>query len=165
MDLTVRTARDEDLLPLTELYNHYIENTAITFDLEPYTVSGRQLWFDQFKESERYRLLIAEKAGNVVGYACSGRFHPKEAYQTSVETSIYLHPAVVQGGIGTELYRHLFEELSHIDVHRAYAGITVPNDASFRLHQKFGFKVAAVYREVGRKFGVYHDVHWMEKEL
>jgi phosphinothricin acetyltransferase len=82
-----------------------------------------------------------------------------------VETSIYLAPAAMGRGVGTLLYERLFEALEAEDVHRAYAGVTLPNAASIRIHERFGFEQVGVYREVGRKFGVYHDVAWFEKRL
>lgn len=165
MNLIIRNAQENDLAALTELYNFYIENTAITFDLKPYTVAERKIWFEHYNKNPRHRLLVAEIAGTVLGYASSSQFHPKEAYQTSVETTIYLHPEHKGKQVGTRLYEQLFIEISEADVHRAYAGITVPNPASFAFHEKLGFKTAAVYKEVGRKFDKFHDVHWLEKEL
>ncbi|MEO0869641.1 MAG: N-acetyltransferase family protein, partial [Cyanobacteria bacterium J06642_11] len=99
------------------------------------------------------------------GYATSSKFSQKAAYDTSVETSIYLLPDAQGQGLGTRLYETLFESLADADVHRAYAGITLPNPASVALHQKLGFHSAGRYREVGRKFDQYWDVEWFEKSL
>lgn len=103
--------------------------------------------------------------GQVLGYATSSQFNPRPGYSTSVEVSVYLAPEAYGRGIGTLLYEHLFEALKGQDLHRAYAGITVPNDASVRLHQRFGFELAGTYREAGRKFGRYYDVQRYEKAL
>ncbi len=104
-------------------------------------------------------------SGQVLGFATSSQFRPRRAYDTSVEVSCYLAPGAGGHGLGTLLYKHLFEELEGQDLHRAYAGITVPNDASVRLHQRFGFELVGTYREAGRKFGRYHDVQRYEKAL
>jgi phosphinothricin acetyltransferase len=165
MDFEIRMAQEKDLPALTDLYNYYIKNTAITFDLELYSVQQRREWFDHYNTNERHRLLVAVTQNEILGYASSSRFRPKEAYQTSVETSIYLLPDKTGKKVGTALYARLFEELAKADVHRAYAGITVPNPVSFAFHSKFGFQAIATYHEVGRKFGVYHDVRWLEKKL
>ena len=101
----------------------------------------------------------------ILGYATSSPFRPKAAYATSVETSIYLAPDAGGRGIGTLLYKQLFDALATQDVHRAYAGITLPNEASVRIHERFGFRRIGVYEEVGRKFGRYYDVAWFEKRL
>ncbi|MFZ2165801.1 MAG: GNAT family N-acetyltransferase, partial [Propionibacteriaceae bacterium] len=87
----IRVGRSEDLAPLTALYNHYIATTVATFDLEPFTLDQREeLWFRHYAPTGRYRLLVAEEDGVILGYATSSPFRAKAAYDTSVETSIYL---------------------------------------------------------------------------
>ena len=161
----IRPARDSDLLALTELYNHYVLETAITFDIEPFTPEARAPWLAQFAEKGRYRLLVAENSSGLLGYAGSMRFRAKAAYATSVETTIYLEPRRAGGGLGTRLYRELFETLRGEDLHRAYGGITLPNPASVALHRKLGFHPIGRYREVGHKMGRFWDVEWYEREL
>jgi phosphinothricin acetyltransferase len=161
----IRSARESDLERLTQIYNYYVINTPITFDLEPLSVAERCEWFRHYSASGPHRLLIAETDGLVVGYVTSSRFRPKAAYETSVETSIYLAPEATGRGMGTDLYAALFTALAEEDVHRAYAGVTLPNTASTALHRKVGFRSIGVYREVGRKFGKYWDVEWFEKPL
>jgi phosphinothricin acetyltransferase len=161
----IRLGRESDLERLTEIYNYYVIHTPITFDLEPFSVAERCEWFRHYSASRPYRLLIAETDGLVVGYVTSSRFRPKAAYETSVETSIYLAPEAMGRGVGTDLYSALFAALAEEDLHRAYAGVTLPNAASMALHRKFGFRSIGVYREVGRKFGKYWDVEWFEKPL
>ncbi|MEM8610820.1 MAG: N-acetyltransferase family protein [Cyanobacteria bacterium P01_H01_bin.105] len=166
MAITIRLPKITDLEPLTDLYNHYILNTTITFDIAPYTLEQRRKhWWCHYSPQGRHRLLIAEQDQLVVGYATSSQFRGKAAYDTSVETSIYLSPNAQGQSIGTQLYETLFHSLSKEDVHRAYAGITLPNSASIALHQKFGFYSVGRYREVGRKFDRYWDVEWFEKSL
>jgi len=101
----------------------------------------------------------------VVGYVTSSRLRPKAAYATSIETSIYLAPEATGRGLGSELYAALFAAVAEEDLHRAYAGITLPNPASLALHRLCGFRSIGIYREVGRKFGKYWDVEWYEKPL
>ena len=104
-------------------------------------------------------------SAGVLGYATSSPFRPKPAYSTSVEVSVYCAPEAAGRGIGTLLYKALFEALEGEDLHRAYAGIAQPNEASARLHARFGFRHIGTYEEVGRKFGRYWDVAWYEKKL
>lgn len=163
--MKIRAAIEKDIPALTELYNHYIKHTVITFDIEPWSIEERTSWFHHYNRNERHRLLVAERDQQILGYASSSSFHPKKAYETSVETSIYLLPEEAGNGTGTNLYNALFELLATADVKKAYAGITVPNDASIALHKKFQFSRAGVFTEVGRKFGAYHDVEWWEKHL
>ena len=164
-DVAIRRARPEDLADLTEIYNHYVIHTAITFDVEPYTPETRKPWLEQFADGGRHQLFVAESAGRVIGYAGSMRFRPKAAYETSVETTIYLRPDHTARGLGGRLYARLFEAIRGEDVHRMYAGITQPNDASNQLHARLGFREVGRYGEVGRKLGRYWDVLWMERNV
>jgi len=126
---------------------------------------ARREWFAHYGTTGRYRALVAVSEDRVVGYATSSRFRPKPAYETSIETSVYLAPESVGRGAGTRLYEGLFKALEDEDVHRAYAGIALPNPASIALHERFGFKRVAHFTEQGRKFGRYWDVAWYEKPM
>lgn len=168
MEVQVRAGNEDDLSALTDIYNHYIRETPITFDIALLTPEQRRPWLLSHPEDGPHRLLVAQTpdpSGRILGYATSSPFRPKAAYATSVETSIYLAPDAGGRGVGTILYKALFEALAGEDLHRAYAGITVPNEASLRIHERFGFRQVGVYEEVGRKFGVFHDVVWLEKQL
>jgi phosphinothricin acetyltransferase len=163
--ISVRPATVADLPRLTELYNHYVINTPVTFDVEPYTVQRRAAWFDQFASTGRYRLLVAENSETIIGYAGTTRFRPKAAYETTVESTIYCDPAVTGRGIGRLLYAALFESIREEDVNRIVAGYVLPNPASAALHEHFGFRTVGVFSENGRKFGRYWDVCWLERPL
>jgi len=164
-DITLRPAIRADLPRLTEIYNHYVIHTPVTFDIEPYTVEKRETWFNQFAGSGRYRLLVAEENGAVVGYAGTTRFRPKAAYETTVETTIYCDQRAIGKGIGSQLYGALFDAIQHEDIRRIVAGYTLPNPASAALHQRFGFQRVGVFTENGRKFGSFWDVAWNERPL
>lgn len=161
----VRPASTADLEALNEVYNHYVRESHVTFDLEPMTMEGRREWFSHYGTPGRHRLLVALRDDMLVGYASSSRFRPKPGYDTSVETSVYLSPDASGRGIGAKLYFELFRSLEGEDVHRAYAGIALPNPTSIALHERFGFKRVAHFTEQGRKFGRYWDVAWFEKPL
>jgi phosphinothricin acetyltransferase len=163
--IRIRAAARSDLPRLTEIYNHYVLNTPVTFDIEPYTVDRRAPWFEQFGPTGRYRLLVAEENGSVVGYVGTTRFRLKAAYDPTVETTIYCAPEAVGKGLGTLLYSALFDSLVGEDIHRIVAGFVLPNPASAALHARFGFKSVAVFTENGRKFGRYWDVAWTERPL
>ena len=164
-NLTIRPAVPGDAEALTEIYNHYILNGAITFDIEPISVAKRREWMSHYAATGPHRLLVAEADGRLAGHVSSSKFRDKAAYRTSVETSVYLHPACVGKGIGTRLYQALFDALAGEDLHRAYAGVTLPNPASVTLHEKLGFVHLGYYREVGRKFDRYWTVQWFERPL
>src|SRR5437879_4042526 len=104
------------------------------------TMDARREWFTHYASSGRYRLLVALAVEGVIGYACSSPFRPKAGYETSVETSVYLAPEAVGRGAGSRLYEELFRALGGEDLHRAYAGIALPNPASIALHERFKFK-------------------------
>ncbi|MEV6115654.1 N-acetyltransferase family protein [Streptomyces sp. NPDC052109] len=169
----VRPGVEGDLDALTAIYNHYVRETAITFDTAIFTPEERRPWLLSHPEDGPHRLMVATCAESqeILGYATSSPYRPKPAYGTSVEVSVYLAPDSPGGGttgrrgIGTLLYDALFHALADEDVHRAYAGIAQPNEASERLHARFGFRYVGTYREVGRKFGRYWDVAWYEKDL
>jgi phosphinothricin acetyltransferase len=163
--LTVRAASEDDLGSINDIYNHYVIHAHFTFDIEPLPIEARREWFSDHSVSRRHRVLVALSDSGIVGFASSSRFRPKPAYETSVETSIYLAPDVVAQGTGSKLYDQLFKVLENEDVHRAYAGISLPNPASIALHERFGFKRVAHFTEQGRKFGRYWDVAWYEKPL
>lgn len=161
----VRPAQRRDLEAITALYNHFVENTAVTFDVGAFTAEAREPWFAQFAEDGPHQLFVAECEGAFAGYAGSMAFKAKKAYSTSVETTIYVRPDAGGKGVGGALYTRLFTALAGEDVHRAYAGIALPNEASIRFHDRFDFREVGTFREVGRKFGRYHDVMWLEKPL
>ncbi len=164
-DILIRPVRESDLVAMTDLYNFYVRTTPITFDIAEVSLESRREWLSHYSATGRYRMLVAERAGVLLGYVGSSKLRPRPAYDTTVETTVYVHADHRGLGIGSLLYTALFESLAHEDLHRAYAGITLPNEASIALHHKFGFKDLGVYHEVGRKFGQYWDVAWLEKEL
>jgi phosphinothricin acetyltransferase len=162
-EMAIRHAQITDVPSLLEIYNYYIVNTHITFDVEPHTLDQRLAWFAAFGNAGRYQCLVAERGGAVIGWASSAPFKERAAYQSSVETSVYLSPQDVGQGIGLRLYNALLARLEQEDVHRAYGGISQPNEASVRLHERVGFTPVGTYREVGRKFGRFWDVAIYER--
>ncbi len=162
--MNTRPARAADLPALTAIYNHYVESSHATFDVGAFTAETRSPWFDVF-DGARYQCWVAAADGELLGYACSQPFKAKRAYETSVEVSVYVAVDAQARGIGRALYEQLLPALEAEDLHRAYAGIAQPNEASMRLHERFGFTEAARYTEVGRKFDRYWDVVWLERPL
>jgi phosphinothricin acetyltransferase len=157
-DVSIRRVEQGDLSALLDIYNHYVRETVVTFDIEPRTLVQRQSWLDGFAPSGRYQCFVAIRSGVGVGWASSHRYHERAAYDTTVATSIYLAPDACGQGLGRRLYATLFDALAGEDIHRAFGGISLPNEASVRLHLAFGFQPVGTYREVGRKFGRFWDV-------
>lgn len=164
-DISLRRAEQADLPELLAIYNHYVVNTPVTFDLEPRTLAQRQEWLDGFDATGRYQCFVAVRGGKPIGWACSAKLKEKAAYDTSIETSIYVAPDATGGGVGRRLYAALFDELAGKDIHRAFGGITMPNEASVALHRAFGFEHVGTYAEIGRKFGKYWDVALFLKRM
>lgn len=161
----VRAATESDLPRLTEIYNHYVTETATTFDVETFTVEQRREWFGHYGTTGRYRMLVADFEGDVVGYTTSSRFHPRAAYDTTVESTILSAPERIGSGLGGPLYEALFRELANEDVHSVMALVVVPNAGSERLHERMGFRHVGTMHEVGRKFGRYWDVAYYQRVL
>ena len=163
---TIRPARAGDLPALVAIYNHYILHTPITFDLQPYEIEQRRPWFEEHASAGRHRLLVAEDAdGSVLGYASTSRWRPKAAYDPTVESSIYVRHDALGRGVGRTLYSTLFDAIANEDIHTVVAGMTLPNDGSRAIHERFGFRQVGVFERVGRKFGQYWDVGWFQKML
>lgn len=164
--LAIRPATLEDLHALTDIYNYYIVNTTITFDLRPFTPDERRSWLEDHKPTGRHRVLVAtDDAGRCLGYASTSRWRPKPAYDTTVESTVYCHPDAIGRGVGTALYSELFGSLENEDVHAIVAGIALPNPASVSMHERFGFRQVGIFHAVGRKFAKYWDVAWFERPL
>lgn len=166
-EVQVRPGVEGDLDALTDIYNHYVRETPITFDTAVFTSEEQLPWLLSHPEDGPHRLMVATDTDTqeILGYATSSPYRAKPAYDTSVEVTVYVAPHAGRRGIGTLLYKALFEALADEDLHRAYAGIAQPNEASTRLHERFGFRHVGTYREVGRKFGRYWDVAWYERGL
>jgi phosphinothricin acetyltransferase len=164
-EVVIRRVQQGDLPALLAIYNHYVVATPITFDLEPRTQAQRQEWLDTFKSTGRHQCFVAVREGGPIGWACSGKFREKAAYDTSVELSVYLTPERHGQGLGRRLYQTVIHALQGEDIQRLYGGITLPNAASVALHLALGFRLIGVQSEVGRKFGRFWDVALYERPL
>jgi phosphinothricin acetyltransferase len=164
-ETVIRRVVQDDLPALLAIYNHYVVHTPVTFDIEPRNLAQRQVWLDAFAPAGRHQCFVAARDDQAIGWACSGKFRERAAYDTSVETSIYLAPGEQGKGVGRRLYQALFDALAAEDVHRAYGVVTLPNEASVGLHLALGFSHIGTLGEVGRKFGKFWDVAWYGRAL
>jgi phosphinothricin acetyltransferase len=162
---TIRAARPSDLVPLTEIQNHYVRATNITFDEQTWEPEQKRAWFESYKETGPYRMWVAADGDRVLGAAYSSRYREHPAFRETVETSIYLAPDAHGRGLGSALYAALFRSLAAEELHRAVVGIALPNDGSVALHRKFGFREIGVFNEYAIKRGVRISSVWMEKAL
>lgn len=158
--MNIRKVELDDAAQIAEVYNYYIQNTHQTFETEPLSA-------DEMRERiaeiiEKYPYVVAEEDGEIWGYAYATQFKLRQAYAYSAEVSIYVKNAAKQKGIGTRLYEKLFDELAETNIHAMVAGISLPNDASVKFHEKLGFTKVAHFRQIGYKLGRWVDVGYWE---
>jgi phosphinothricin acetyltransferase len=160
----VRSARPEDAVQVSQIYNHYIETSTITFEEEPVAESEMAVRIREI-QSQSYPWLSATTGTDILGYAYAGKWKVRAAYRHSSEITVYVRPGEERGGIGSALYEQLLPILKAAGVHAAIGGVALPNDASVRLHEKFGFRRCAHFAEVGCKFGRWIDVAYWQRIL
>jgi L-amino acid N-acyltransferase YncA len=163
-DITVRDATEKEVPAITEIYNHEVLNGTATFDTEPKTLEDRLLWFRETQQPP-HRVIVAEDGTTVVGWGCLHPFHTRAAYRLTTEDSVYIHQDRRGEGIGILILERLIELARLGGFHSIMAGMSEGNEASVRLHQRFGFELVGVQREVGYKFERWLDVTWMQKML
>ena len=156
--MEIRIARREDLEQLLEIYNYEVVHGVATLDLQPKTLEDWAMWFDVHTVDNHPRL-VAEQDGRVAGYASLSSYRAKEAYRSTVELSIYIHPDFRRQGVATSLMEAILDEARRDPrTHTVVSVITDGNEASRKLHEKFGFTYCGAIREVGMKFGAYRDI-------
>jgi phosphinothricin acetyltransferase len=159
----VRDATPRDGEACAAIYAPYVEDTAITFELEAPTPAEmeRRIALAQ----DRHAWLVLEEDGRVAGYAYGAAHHTRAAYRWACEVSVYVELGRRRTGAGRALYEALFSRLRSRGYHTAIAGMTLPNDASEGLHRAMGFVPVGTYRRIGFKHGRWHDVEWAQLML
>jgi phosphinothricin acetyltransferase len=163
-DILIRPAVQDDLPMLVEIFNHYVVHGHVTFDTGLNTVQSRESWFASYGNG-CHQLLVAVAGGQVIGCVYSSRYRPRPAFETTVETSIYLGPQHRGRGTGSALYTALFERLACQPVHVAVAAIALPNEASLALHRKMGFEEVGTFKEYARKRTEWISSTWFQRKL
>ncbi len=163
-DTSLRDASERDAQGIADIYNHYVRETIVTFEEEevaPTEIAAR------LRDTNAAKLpwLVAEREGRILGYAYASRWNGRCAYRFSVEATVYLAPDATGGGVGSQLYKALFEELRQRAFHTVIGGISLPNPASVALHEKMGMTKVAHFSEVGYKFGQWIDVGYWQGVL
>jgi L-amino acid N-acyltransferase YncA len=156
----VRDVNIKDAKQIVDIYNYYVLNSIVTFDEIPFSEQD-------FKErietiSSKYPFIVFEEDNHILGYAYANMFRQKPAYKNTVETTIYLRHDVQGRQIGSKLYIELLKTLKDQNYHAIIGGLTLPNEASVKLHEKLGFKQVAHFKEVGFKFDKWLDVGFWE---
>ena len=162
--VTIRLAREADIPVISDIYNHIILNTTAVYQYVAQTLDMRKAWYDA-KMKDGYPVFVAEDEGLVVGFSSYGPFRAWAAYKYTVENSVYVAEGQRGKGIGKLLIQPLIDSAREKGMHAIIAGIDATNDSSVRLHQSFGFREVAHFKEVGYKFGRWLDLKFLELVL
>lgn len=168
--IRIRTAEFSDAERLVEIYAPYVVQTAISFE---YEVPSVEEFRDRIKNVlKKYPYIVAEQDGHIVGYAYAGAFKAREAYDWSVETSIYVDITTQHQGIGGRLYEELEKILKRMNILNMNACIGYPKVEdehltrnSVAFHEHLGFQMVGEFHDCGYKFGRWYDMVWMEKMI
>lgn len=160
----IRQATSADAAAIAAIYNHYVLNTSVTF--EEQAVSTEQMEERMaLVKADALPWLVLEQNGEVWGYAYATKWRVRSAYRFSVESTVYVKAGLTTKGLGSQLYQQLLSELKALGLHLVIGGITLPNEKSIALHEKFGFEKCGHFQQVGFKFEQWLDVGYWQKLL
>lgn len=163
-DLRIRDADPaRDAAACAAIYAPHVEGSAVSFDERAPDAPEMAARIEHAQTGHAW--LVAEREGEVVGYAAATAFRGRPAYRWSATVSVYIGEGARGQGVGRALYLALFERLRERGFRMACAGITLPNEASEALHERLGFELVGVNREIGWKDGAWRDVGWYQLEL
>lgn len=165
-DIVIRKASENDLAQICEIYNYYVINSVVTFDIEKTT---ELFWLDKYKYLEELELpfiVATTETGNIQGFAYLAPWRQKAAYRRTVEDTIYLRPAAIGKRLGTRLLTELIELAKQAGVKEIVAVISDKGaDPSIALHEAFGFKRQGHLGKVGFKFNRWLGTILMQRSL
>lgn len=159
----IRFVDETDAAAIQAIYSPYVRETAISFEQSPPSVEEIQQRIRE--KTGPYPWLVCEHAGTIVGYSYAGPIRKRDAYQWSVESSVYVNSDYQRAGVARGLYKSLFAILERQGYYNVYAATALPNPASTGFHEATGFDPIGVYENVGYKNGAWHDVKWWHKSL
>ncbi len=159
--MLIRPATIGDAGPISEIYNREVVESTVTLDLVPRTVADQESWIKD--RSGGLAVVVAEHRGEVVGFASLSFYRDRPGYRTSVEDSVYVARSHQGSGVGSLLLGELIEVASKHGFHAMFARIVGPQQASVALHERHGFELIGIERQVARKFGRWHDVALMQR--
>ena len=163
MSSTIRFAKVRDAAAMIDFYGPLISDTAISFETRPLTLEALEVRMRSIMA--KYPWLVCEIDGSIAGFSYAGPHRSRPGYLWSVETSIYVSAEFRRRGVGLGLYQSLLALLDVQGYQMAYAGITVPNEASMELHRSLGFEEIGVYRNAGFKLDSWHDASWWQRQI
>jgi phosphinothricin acetyltransferase len=160
----LRAATPDDAAAIAEIYAPFVTGSSVSFETEPPGEAAMRVRMEG--GGGLYPWLVGEaEDGGLIGYAYAARFRERPAYRFAVETSVYLRSGAGGRGLGRRLYEPLLAVLEDQGFTQAIAAITLPNESSVGLHETLGFERAGTYRQVGWKFGAWHDVGLWQRPL
>ena len=152
----IRDVTSGDAEQICRIYNYYIEETIITFEEEPLVSAEMERRIREVTNEHPW--IVYEEKGKILGYAYAHTWRSRSAFRYSLESTVYLDPEEKGRGIGSKLYARLLEILKDQGIRMVIGVLSLPNEASRKLHEKFGFEKVAHYPEVGFKFGEWIDI-------
>ncbi len=162
--ITIRDAGEADLEAIRDIYNHAVEHTTAIWNEVLIDVDNRRAWLE-LRRAKGFPVLVAERAGKVAGYASYGDWRAFDGYRHTVEHSVYVDKDCRGAGIGKLLMQALVDHARGNDKHVMIAAIEAENQPSIALHERLGFRLVGIHREVGLKFGRWLDLAMMELKL
>ena len=162
--ITIRDAGEADLEAIRDIYNHAVEHTTAIWNEVLIDVDNRRAWLE-LRRAKGFPVLVAERAGKVAGYASYGDWRAFDGYRHTVEHSVYVDKDCRGAGIGRLLMQALIDHARGNDKHVMIAAIEAENQPSIALHERLGFRLVGIHREVGQKFGRWLDLAMMELKL
>lgn len=160
---TLRPYQATDCPQILDIYRPFIEKGGVTFETETPSLEQFQQRLDGIAAA--YPFWVVEEDGKVITYAYACRHRERAAYRWIVETSVYVHADYYHQGLGRKVYQQLFDTLKERHFMWAFAGITLPNESSMKLHEQFNFEPLALYENAGWKQGQWHDVAWLKRSI
>lgn len=160
--MLIRDAGLSDIAAITAIYNHAVLHTTAIWNDAPISLQNRIDWLQQ-RQAQGYPVLVAvNQANDVLGYASFGEWRPFDGYKQTVEHSVYVREGQQGAGIGTALMQALMLRARQLDKHVMVAAVDADNIASIKLHLALGFQQVGLMPQVGRKFGRWLDLLWLQ---
>lgn len=157
----IRDVTKADAVKIAEIYNYYIRETIVTFEYDLVSEEEIQRRIEKIT-AKNFPFFVYEENGVVIGYAYLSNWRERKAYDITLETSVYLDCNAIGSGVGSILYKELIDRATKINVHSLIGVISLPNEASRKLHKKFDFDLIGNFRESGVKFGKLIDVEFWQ---
>ena len=162
--MTIRPATEQDIPAITAIYNEVVATSNAVWTEKQDSEAERLAWM-KARQALGYPVLVAVEQSTVLGYGTFGDFRAWPGYRYSVEHSVYINREHRGRGLGRVIVDELVTAATALGKHVLIAGIDGSNEASLRLHRHMGFTEVARMHEIGRKFGRWLDLVFMQRML